>query len=380
MSITAVFVVLEIITPDPINWTVTLSEKDKNPFGSYLIKERLDDIFNETSYSNLTLYELADSAFNNYLVLAQNFRPSEEDTRALLTEVSEGKNAFIVANYFQGLFADTLDIYTSDYLFQGNIFRNLNKEDTATLRFTNPQLNDAEYPYQRNNSQYYFSQFDSSRAVVLGLNDLERATFLKYPWGEGNIYLSSTPLAFTNNYLVYEDNYQYISRALSYLPPENLHWTNYYQLGRLEARTPLRFILSNEGLRWAYYITLISLIIFIIFEAKRRQRIIPVIEPLRNETLTFVGTISNLYYQNKAHRSIALKKINFFLDQLRTKYFININENNPDFIEKVAHKTGNDEDEVARLFKSINYIRNNSIISEEELLSLNNQIEAFKIN
>jgi hypothetical protein len=32
-------------------------------------------------------------------------------------------------------------------------------------------------------------------------------------------------------------------------------WTEYYHLGRMESTTPLRFILTNEPLRWGYYIT-----------------------------------------------------------------------------------------------------------------------------
>ncbi|MTI20150.1 DUF4350 domain-containing protein [Fulvivirga sp. RKSG066] len=374
------YTVMEIITPKPINWTVTLASLDKNPFGTYLLDQRMGDLFEKTTKSNLTFYELKDSVYQNYFILSQQFGPSQEDTDALLTHVANGSNVLIASNYYTGRFADTLDLNTADYLFQGNIFTNLDRGDTAALSFTNPKIDAQEFYYQRDNAQNYFSEFDSLQSTILSLNDIERATFIKRPWGDGNIYLCSTPLAFTNNYLVYEDNHEYISHMLSYLPAGNIHWTEFYQLGRMEARTPLRFILSQESLKWAYYISLLTLIFFLFFEAKRKQRIIPIIKPLQNDTLDFIGTISNLYYQNKAHKSIATKKINFFLDQLRQHYFITMREENSDFITHIAHKTGNAEEDVKSLFDLINTIRKKTEIEASELTALNKKLEAFKLN
>lgn len=376
----AVFVFLELVTPKPINWTITLASADKNPFGAYLLNERIGDLFPEKTRSNLTLYELQDSSYQNFFILTRNFALPDEDLNVLLEKVNQGSNAFIASSYFSGKFTDTLKVDTEDYLFQGNLFENLNEEDTAGLYFTNPKLNQTQYFFQRNNTQYYFSRFDSSRTTILGMNDLEKPTLLKINWGKGTIILSSTPLAFTNNYLVYQDNYEYVSKALSYLPTQAIHWTEYYQLGRMEARTPLRFVLSNESLKWAYYLTLFALALFIIFESKRKQRVIPVVAPPRNDTLDFVGTISNLYYQNKAHRSIALKKINFFLEQLRQHHYISIKESDPDFYNKVAQKTGNTIEDVTGLFEMINKIKASNKINEEVLIELSDRIEKFNTN
>ncbi len=58
-----IYLLIEMSSPKPIDWTITYSHQDKNPFGSHLINERLADIFPEGSLSNvnLTLYELEDS-------------------------------------------------------------------------------------------------------------------------------------------------------------------------------------------------------------------------------------------------------------------------------------------------------------------------------
>lgn len=374
---TLLYIILEVISPKPIDWSITLASPDKNPFGSYILNEQLEDLFNKKSRSNATLYELQDSSFQNIFVLARQFAPGGEDVKALLKKLEKGTNALVVASYFDGKFADTLGVYTEDYLFAGDIFENIVEEDTASMHFVAPSFANKPYFYQRNNTQYFFSNFDSTKCEVLAINDLNRPVLIKMPWGEGNLILGSTPLAFTNNYMVYKDNYEFVSNAFSYLPQGSIHWTEYYQLGRMEARTPLKFILTAEGLRWAYYITVISILLFMIFEAKRKQRVIPVIEPLRNDTLDFVGTISNLYYQNKAHKSIAEKKINFFMDKLRSHYYIT-KENDPTYLDKVASKLDIDKVDIVTLFNLINEIKTSDQISEEKLMSLNKKLEAIK--
>jgi hypothetical protein len=40
-----------------------------------------------------------------------------------------------------------------------------------------------------------------------------------------------------------------------------------------------------RSLRWAWYLTLLGVIIYAIFHAKRRQNVIPIIEPKQNNSL-----------------------------------------------------------------------------------------------
>ena len=56
-------------------------------------------------------------------------------------------------------------------------------------------------------------------------------------------------------------------------------------------------------------IALLSIILFIFFNAKRRQRIIPIIEPLVNSTVDFTKTIGNLYFQQNNNADLINKKI-----------------------------------------------------------------------
>lgn len=143
----------------------------------------------------------------------------------------------------------------------------------------------------------------------------------------------------------------------------------------MEAQTPLRFILTNESLSWAYYIAILTLVLFIFFEAKRKQRVIPIITPLTNTTLEFVGTVANLYFYKKDHKSIALKRINFFQERLRTKYRLQFREDDSSFIERVAHKTSHTQEEIKSAFDLIKKTKQSSEISEEQLKDLSKTID-----
>ena len=57
------------------------------------------------------------------------------------------------------------------------------------------------------------------------------------------------------------------------------------------------YIMKQESLRWGFWVLIISLLLYAIFEAKRTQRIIPVVKPLPNTTLDFTNTVGRLYFQ-----------------------------------------------------------------------------------
>ncbi len=218
---------------------------------------------------------------------------------------------------------------------------------------------------------------DTLHASVIAKNDLGNPVTIRMPWGKGNIILNTTPLAFTNIYALSGNNQAFLSATLSYLPIQPIVWTEYYQVGRMEIGSPLRFVLTNESLRWAYYISILSLLVFMVFEMKRRQRIIPVIKPLQNTTLEFVTTIGNLYYQRGDHKNMATKKIIFLLEQLRSKYMINTTTLSEEFITTIARKAAKPVEEVRDLVSTIQRIQSKEKISADELLDLTKKIEKF---
>jgi hypothetical protein len=225
----------------------------------------------------------------------------------------------------------------------------------------------------------FFSSFDTLNTTVLGVNEQKEATFIKVSFGAGHLFLSSTPLAFTNYSMLQGNKNQYVAKALSYLPVSEVFWDEHYKINRIHSSSPLKVILNHEPLSWAYFIAIGSLLLFMAFEAKRRQRTIPVIEPVTNTTLEFVDTVGMLYYQHGNHRNIALKKITYFLDFIRNKYYLQTNRIDEKFIEGLSEKSGISREKVKKVIVLIEKTNEKKTLSEDELIHLNSVLEDFII-
>jgi hypothetical protein len=119
----------------------------------------------------------------------------------------------------------------------------------------------------------------------------------------------------------------------------------------------------------------IGLILFIVFNSKRKQRIVPVIKPLENTTIDFAKTISNLYFQEKNYKDIIRKKIIYFLEKVRTLYHIETANLDDDFMLKLAHKSGKNEEDIKALIQLIVQLKNRGVFYEEDLIKLNKALE-----
>jgi len=176
--------------------------------------------------------------------------------------------------------------------------------------------------------------------------------------------------------LLKDNHSEYAQKVLSYIPTGTIYWLIKDQNGLLVSDSPFRYILSQPALRMAWYLFLIGMIVFIIFNAKRKQRIVPIIKPLENTTVDFTKTIGNLYYQEGDFQNIIDKKIIYFLERIRNEYLIETTLLNEEFINKLHLKTGKEITDIERVVYLINYHRksyNKSI--ESDLIEINKAIE-----
>jgi hypothetical protein len=374
------FIAVKLIEPKQYNWEPTYAVEDKNPFGGYVLNELITDLFKGKNVAvfNLTVYELKDSLKpgDNLIVLSHHFRSDKEDTQVMLDHVAKGGHVFIGAESFRGKLSDTLKLKTDDYLFHAGLQDQ--GRDTSYLSFANSRLDsNRHYQFKRDNIHNYFASFDTVRTTIIAKNEQHQPVTIRVRWGKGSFILTCAPLAFSNIYALRQDNHEFMAITLSHLPEADVKWTEYYSVGRFESSTPLRFILTHSPLAWAYYITVSALLLFMIFEAKRKQRIIPIIPPLQNTSLEFIGTIGNLYYQRSDHKNIAEKKILFFLEMIRSRYLLSPGMNADTFVSQLARKAGKTEETVRQLFLQIDSVKGRASITKEELIALNKSIEAF---
>ena len=381
--------IAEITKPKALNWRDSYSASDKIPLGCYVVFNELESFSNQpvtisTTNSFESLKALPDAS-KTVSVFINNFVSfDKQSSEALLKYVENGNTVFISTNYFYGTLSDTLNIKV------GTDANGLYKKPSLNS-FTSPYLKKYEKRFTDVIENSYFTKIDTINAVALGTIKIDKGdktindtipdtnfNYIKMPYGTNNgaFYIHTNPFAFSNYHML-NDKEDYAATVLSYLPKQPIIWDNYYKSGRKIITSPLRFVLQNQALKWAFYIALLSLVLFVIFKGKRTQRIIPVVEPLKNATLDFTKTIGDLYYQHGDFTNIIKNKIQYFLEQIRSKYYLNTNELSDSFITKLAIKSSNKKEDTKALINFIVYLKSKSNHTENDLIQLNNLIEKF---
>lgn len=371
-------IAIQHYAPEPVNWSIDLRQNSKNPYGTLILQDMLQEIFSEGGLRQngksffLSLRGKTDEP-QNLLIFTRNFSPDQYDMHAMLDFAGRGNNVFIAAQYFSSSLEDTLNFTAQAPFFDTTALR----RGDDRLNFIHPTVRkDSAYQFVRYFPTHYFSGYDTTVITRLGVDNYDRTNFMVMPFGEGRIFLHCQVLAFTNFHLLYGDP-EYAAAALSHLPDVSTVWDNYYKPGKVQNTSPVRYILSQPPLRAAYYVFLISLVIYMIFEGKRKQRRIPVIKPLRNTSLQFIETVARLYYRNRNHNDLARKKVIYFRELLREKYYIRHIEEGDELTAHIAYKTGLPEEQVSKLLTLLNKTLGSSHTSADELLQLNQEIENF---
>jgi hypothetical protein len=376
--------------PPAVNWLPSFSAADKIPYGTYVTYQLMSYLFPDSGIRSVqvTPHELLRSeAFEQttYIFINDAFEPDPTEAKSLLDFVENGNQIFISADGIGGVLADTLRIETSfnfilpdsGIIDEVSYLSGVSNNDSVSINFVNPALKSAGYHYKRGTVSHSFEHYDSSRSVILGINDRQQVNYLKVPWGAGAFWLNSVPHAFTNYNVLLPDNRAYVEKALAYLPAQDLLWDEHHKAGRREVQTPIRYILSQRALRWAYGLTLFTIVLFILFEGKRRRRAIPLHPLLPNDTLEFVDTMGRLYYHQRDHQNITQKKITYFQDYLRTHFSIVIpDEITVAWYARVAEKTGRPEPLIKEIFEAVRQTHH----TDEGLLRFNRLIEQFHEN
>ncbi len=369
--------------PKPIDWTPTYSIKDKIPYGMYVFNKEISSLLKNQKIQkfNNTPYEFLESKYD-YDTLVANYKVKgtilnisgistidDESIKELCYFVSRGNAAFISSKTIPNSLLDTLKLkMDSEYNYSGTI-----KNWVA-----NKKLGTKKYQLTEGIGNNYFSKIDTLTTTVLGYQtgDSARVNFIKVKYSNGAFYLHTQPVAFTNFHLLKKDHYEYAEKVLSYIPNGTVFWYTKDQNGAVISDSPMRYILSQPALKWAWYLFLIGMFLFMIFNAKRKQRIVPILKPLPNTTIDFTKTIGNLYYQEGDHDNIIDKKIIYFLEKIRNEYLIDTNHLDDDFVKKLHLKSGKSLVSIKNAIFLINNHRrspHNSI--EEDLIQINNAIE-----
>lgn len=383
-----------------LNERVTLWRNDKIPYGTWYARENLQRIFPEASIINHKTspdpYQKASirDAFGQYddnigktcyLIIADEVLPDDKETEGLIGLVNRGAKIFISSASIDETLLDSLQLKTS--LYSGFY----NRHDSLTLQLYDPvSWKESTYSYPGKAFDNYFSYVDSTITTVLGKNANGKANFVKIAYESGGaFYIHLAPMAFTNFFLLHKENKGYYDQVLSWLPRnmEVVRWDDYFRnstrgegkdgSGANNAYKALGWLLNQKSFAWAAGLLLLLLLLIYLVESKRKQRIIPVIEPLRNASLDFVKTIGRMYFQRKDNKDLSHKMTVHFLSHVRNRYNIRSSVMDADFVKRLTYKSGYDQQAVQALVYDLQYAQDAPQVSDQALLELNHKLETF---
>lgn len=376
--ILALYIVAEANQPKTVDWRETFSAKDKIPFGTYILTNRIKDLFPnaEINFYRRPVYNvIAEDSIKqaSYIIICRDIDLSRVDYEQLLKYIKAGNDVFIAAESFGRLLDTTLNVNVRRrYLFG---------DAGMPVKFVSPGLHpNTSFSIDKGAGTSYFIRFDTLRATVVSETENHKANLIRYAFGKGSLYLSSEPKFFSNYSLLKPGGAEYAASALSFIKnTRQIAWDTYYTQGDEEDESLMRVFLTQPALQWAYYIAIFSLLLFVVFDIKRRQRVIPVIEPLSNSTLNFVNVVGQVYYEKRNNADIAQKKVLYLLTRLRDDYQLKINKLDDEFTEKLMAKLGLEMDFAAELVNYLRFISVQDHVSDRELIELNKLIEQLFI-
>ncbi len=379
---------IEATKPKPIDWSPSFNRNHKKPWGTYILFRELKNIFknsdvetvNQTPYERLKykFYNKSNDTSNpkkTYFFINDYVNIDKESVNKLLPFVENGNTVFISATGINSYLKDTLHFKTK-YKY----FYEINDSVKKEMYLTNKKLQQEKFFFNKGFKGIYLDSLDAKTSTILGYNffkDKQYTNFARIKYGKGYFYIHMQPFAFANYHLLKDNHHLYASNVLSYIDTDKILWDANFKSGTDISRSSLRFILSHPPLKWAWRLAWLGIIVFIFFRAKRKQRIVPIINKPENTSIAFAKTIGNMYFNEGKPKDIIDKKITFFLETIRTRYLMDTQKLNAEFIKRLHHKTGVDKEEIERLIFLISNLQKEENPREQKLIILNKLLEKF---
>lgn len=430
------FCLLQVNLPKKFVWSPTFSHVDKQPFGCFVFdsvlsqslpngyhvtkktffqldqehaKEKISVLMvvDQQNLKQLDVKYLCNIARRGgkvMVVASSSFDDGRNADTVVVDELErtfkvriEGGTYFSLRGILSGLKAHDNDMYDTIYwnnretmyaaqpykMFYNMVGGTLFVDSVPKVKRLAYTLSTAGYDYKHDS--LYVGDFTSFDTIVDEKERIERIdtfaikkvpTAVSVPYGKGEVIFVSSPLLFTNYGMLEGNTSVYIFRLMSYLADLPVYRTEAYvktDAMLVAEQSPFREFIKRPPLRWALYLALLGVVLFMIFTARRRQRVIPIMSKPANRSLEFIQLIGTLYYQRKDHVDLVRKKFKLFAEELRKTAGVDISDVNTDDREYLllAEKTGMNSDRLKKVIRQIRLVlHSEGNISVEEMRSL----------
>jgi len=319
-------------------WDENYSYTNEQPYGLKLVYDILSA---SRSHKDFTLinnapknYLKSTDSTSLYIFIGAKFVADSISCETFMDFVQRGNNVFISS------------ITSTHFLFQfltdsqyPLLYHSAYTDSLVQVTFRNmarDSVFDFNYRYADKSVDYDWHGFE--RAFIkdtLAKYHFERVSHIsnglidcfRVKYGKGWFIFHDNPVLFTNYYLSKEQGLKYVNTLFSDYSKPKIYWDEFSKTPLLNGegsshQSPLRFILSERSLRWSWYLIFIFVILFVIFNAKRKQASIKLIPANKNTTVEYITAIATLHYQNNSLVFLADEIMKQFLSFVKHKYGI----------------------------------------------------------
>ncbi len=390
------------------NWEQEHKPDETQPYDNDLIFNLLQARTDDDSFYNMTgtiEEDLKPSKITgpaSYVFIGVQNHYTREDLDSLLAFVANGNNAFLSVNELSYGLGDALQISYCGEHDADDVHRTFT-DTAANLNLIHPNLklkDPLKLVYKPINKaktytwKYFFiDSWCETNDRVAKLGKIEKQhNFIKVPYEDGFFYLHSTPIVFTNYYMRDSSTLAYAQNVFAHLPDGAIYWdegSRYYHYNdespQSRDRNPfgqsqLKYILSEPAMKWAFYTLLAGVVLYIMFYMKRRQKIIPVVEPYANTSVEYVQTVGGLYFMKQEHRKLTDQQFKLFLTFVRNRYRLNTQQLDEEFMKRLAMNSMLEPEKIRYIFGQQQGFIGREAISETELIDFNRSLEYFYKN
>ncbi len=346
-----------------------------------------------------------------YFVVSPQFYPTSREINHIKTYAGRGNNVFISSFSFSDEFIDSL-------YFRGNktsqmphyfppIMYNKNLEvmwKDYDLQIPFKYTGQSPITAKLNEFNLYSGNAIKSVDTLITRSDGD-IQLVRFECGYGNIYVSNNPILLSNYFLLQKKNYKFFNLLSDKLNLENSYilWDDYfrkvYSIPTAEGSDNsndfessnntneevgdtsfFKIINENRSLKWAFYTFLVGIALFFLNFFRRIQKPIPIQQSLKNNSEAYINVVGGLYWQQQNHKSIAEKIISQFFEYLSNSFHLQ----SKDFLEgdlnKISQKTGRRIGVLKDIQNSIQFIRTNDEIEQQNLINLYQKVNDFYNN
>ena len=376
------------------DWEPEYQINDKNPLGLYLFtkltQSHLDkghDVNVINTSHELDSLHLADSTEKTYMFVGNYFGMDIDELDSVLSDVRRGSRLFIsFDNLYDEHYYQIFDSvnFQFDYDHEVNVYANGKAHNMINI-------------YQKDTVARKWWAFGDygfpGRSKVLS-SFMEMPNFLKVEYGEGYLYLHSTPNQFFNYQIKRKSGYRYAAFVLNNLPKDqDVHLLEYARLpdddgeydiddtGDSEMAKQddslLQFIFNEPNLLIALLLCILGLILFVIFRSKRTRPVVPFIPKKKNMTMAFAETITSIYLSKRNPYGLLQVQRKNFYDTIHRYFFVDLNHRNGDRELQILSEKSNTPIEEIKAIISKYETKQAASVSEEFVANLAKQRHAF---